>query len=299
MSVATWLRQTVPAALQRWARRVAARPRYWAQLAAARRGFRRHGRDYPQATLYVAGLPKSGTSWLEGMLAAYPGYHPVVVPEAVAWEIRHGGSHDFPLPGDLFERLEGALSVVKLHAHGADGNAERLHRHEVPYVVLYRDLRDVAVSHLFYVKRTPWHPEHPTYAPLGVEESLLHFADTLLPDFVAWVRSWRRRCDTDLGMEVTYRQLRADTEGVFTRVVEHFGLPANRARVHRIVKAHRFRRRSGGRRPGQEDRDSFVRKGTVGDWRQHFTPDVATRFRKEAGPLLDEFDRKQMAEGEP
>ncbi len=31
---------------------------------------------------------------------------------------------------------------------------------DVKYVIMYRDLRDVAVSHYYYAKQTPWHPEY-------------------------------------------------------------------------------------------------------------------------------------------
>jgi hypothetical protein len=46
---------------------------------------------------------------------------------------------------------------------------------------------------------------------------------------------------------------------------------------------------SGGRNPGEENRDSFFRKGVPGDWRRHFGDAVAAEFREQAGTWLDRF----------
>lgn len=291
------VRTRLPPALARPARRLWARPRWWTALRRARAGFRRHGDRYPHPTLYVAGLPKSGTSWLEGMLAEYPGYVPVTPPAAVDHELARGGSHDFSLSAGLFDRLAGRLTVLKLHAYGSERNVGLLRELGIPHVVLHRDPRDVAVSHHFYVSSTAWHPEHPDYRGATVEEGLARFADTLLPDFVRWVEGWRDRRDPGLSLEITYGELRARPLVTFRRVAGLFGLPDDEATVGRIVDAHRFERESGGRAAGEEDPESFQRKGVAGGWREHFTPALEARFREVAGDLLAEFDRR-AEEGE-
>lgn len=293
------LRTRLPTALARPARRLAARPRWWGALARARAGHRRHGDRYPQPILYVAGLPKSGTSWLEGMLAAYPGYVPATPPSAVDHELARGGSHDFELPADLFDRLAGRLVVLKLHAHGSERNVGLLDERGLPYVVLHRDLRDVAVSHHFYVASTAWHPEHRAYRGRTVEEGIARFADTLLPAFVRWVEGWRARRDPERSLEITYGELRRRPAATFRRVARLFGLPDDDATVRRIVEAHRFERQSGGRPAGEEDPESFQRRGEPGGWREHFTPDLEERFREEAGGLLDEYGRRAEGGGDP
>ena len=44
-----------------------------------------------------------------------------------------------------------------------------------------------------------------------------------------------------------------------------------------------------GRRPGQEDATSHLRKGVVGDWREHFDDEISFRFESIAGYLLTEL----------
>jgi hypothetical protein len=223
------------------------------------------------------------------MLSSYRGYQHVTIPEAIEYELRTGGSHDFELPADLVDRFSEALVVSKLHVHGSTHNARLLHEAEVPYVVLYRDLRDAAVSHYFYVRRTPWHPEYDDYKDLNVEEALSHFGRTLLPDFVDWMRSWRERRDPDLSLELRYEDLLDDTEGELKAVASHFGLDDSPPTIERIVAEHRFENMSDGRSRGEEDEHSFARKGVAGDWRTYFTDQAKKLFKRRAGQALIDF----------
>lgn len=260
--------------------------RFRQRLLKAKQGYHGYSDRYPNPLLFVAGLPKSGTSWLESMLASYPGYQNLVIPEAVQYELQRGGSHDFELPFGTVDRFEKALAVLKLHVHGSAHNVQLLHQAEVPYVVLYRDLRDVAVSHYFYVRQTPWHPEYEDYADRSVEEGIRHFGRTLLPDFVAWIQSWRKRRDPDLSLELRYEDLLVDTVGEFRDVAFHFGLDSSFSAVERIVAEHSFENMSNGRSRGEQDETSFVRKGVAGDWQHHFTDDLRTLFKETVGDIL-------------
>jgi hypothetical protein len=53
-----------------------------------------------------------------------------------------------------------------------------------------------------------------------------------------------------------------------------------------IVWEHDFAKKSGGRKPGEEDSKSHFRKGQAGDWRNHFTPRHVRFFKDHYGDLL-------------
>lgn len=53
-----------------------------------------------------------------------------------------------------------------------------------------------------------------------------------------------------------------------------------------IVYEHRFDKLAGGRTAGEEDVKSHYRKGTPGDWRNHFDADVMTAFKHRHGDLV-------------
>jgi hypothetical protein len=281
--------KNIPNWLAMGVKRCVSIPRFWKQVWAARRSFARHGDSYSEPMLFIAGLPKSGTSWMESMLASYPGYEKVMPAEIIRYEQEHKGSHEYQLREDTFSRLQDALVVMKLHIHGSSHNVSVLREAAVPYVVMYRDLRDVAVSHYFYVRRTPWHPEYEDYSDLGVKEGLRHFGQSLLPDFVNWMRAWRENRDPEQSVEVRYEDLLEDTAKEFRRVASHFSLDTSPQTIGHIVDKHSFENVSGGRSRGEQDSDSFARKGVAGDWKRHFTSDLKDQFKKNAGQVLIDF----------
>ena len=105
----------LPAPLARAVKRVGVYPRYLAQRKRCRAGFLAHGDRYPQKLLFVAGLPKSGTTWLERMLSDFPGFSDLLIPDVASFELRTGGSHDYELPDNLFSRF-GLIMLIGLVA---------------------------------------------------------------------------------------------------------------------------------------------------------------------------------------
>jgi hypothetical protein len=283
------LARRLPPPLARSAKRLVVRPRYAVQARACRRGFRQFGGRYPQNVLFVAGLPKSGTTWLEEMLASFPGFGRLLIPDVASYELSHGESHDYQLPPDIFDRFRGKLVVTKMHVNGSRNNVAVLRSAGVRYVVLYRDLRDVAVSHVFYVRQTPWHAEYPVYAGRSTQECLSVFADRTLLPFAEWIRSWRRRADPEAALVVRYEDILADPHRLLARVARHFQLDAPPGLISGIVDRHAFHRLSGGRMRGEQDSRSFFRKGIAGDWRTHFSAELIDLYRERLGDYLDDL----------
>jgi hypothetical protein len=275
--------------LARVVKRIGVYPRYIVEAQACREGFRRFGHLYSQDVLFIAGLPKSGTTWLKKMIASYPGFHDLLIPDVAVYELATGGSHDYELPSDMFSRFNGMLVVTKMHVHGSLHNVQVLGAAGVRHVVLYRDLRDVAVSHFFYVRQTPWHPEYLIYSGLSVQEGLATFAERTLLAYVDWVRSWQRNRDPEMSLVLQYEQMLSDPTAVMTRVAQHFELDSSPETIATIVDIHSFQKLSGGRSQGQESNTSFFRKGVTGDWKNHFTPELKEVYKRLIGDFLVEF----------
>ena len=279
----------LPPSLARATKRMVVYPRYAAQVYACRRGFQQYGDRYPQPVLFIAGLPKSGTTWLKGMIAGYPGFHQLVIPGAIVHDMATGDAHDYDLPADMFARFKDMLVVTKMHVCGSLHNVQVLREAGVRYVVLYRDLRDVAVSYVFYVQQTPWHREYPVYARLSPREGLAVFAQRTLPAHADWVRSWQANRDADVSLVLRYEELLSDTAAIMTLVARHFELDSSPETVSRVVEAHSFRRLSEGRSQGQENTWSFFRKGIAGDWKNYFAPELKETYKSLVGDLLIEY----------
>ncbi len=276
-------KRCLPPTVARRAKLIASVPRYHLHRRACRRSWAAHGDRYPHHLLFVAGLPKSGTTWVERMLSSIPGYSSILIPEVTRYELAHGESHTFELPHDFVSRFDRMLAITKMHVHGSIHNCRVLGDGGVPHAIVHRDLRDVAISHIHYVCSTPWHPEHRAYADLGIEQGLRHFGETLLGPYADWVRGWHRHRNPAISTIVTYEEMLNDPSSSLTRIVETFRLPLDLHQIEEIVAAHDFRRMSGGRRPGQERADAFVRSGTTGGWRRHFTPTIESRYREVLG----------------
>jgi len=276
--VEKFARNSFPSFMAPFAKKLIAWPRYYTQLKKSRSQYEQYKGKYNQPLLYVAGLPKSGTTWLEKMLCSFPGFCDVMIPEAVAFEQKHKQSHTFELPAGLFNRFTKALVVLKLHAHGSLHNYKLLEQNKTRYVVLYRDLRDVAVSHIFYVQRTAYHPEHKDYKYLDTKEALKHFAATLLPEFIKWVDSWQAHVASPLSYIVKYEDLTADPFNKLKEIAVHYGIQTTDDELQYIIKSNSFEKLSGGREKGVTDTSSFFRSGTSGDWKKYFDEETMALY---------------------
>lgn len=289
----TLTRSYLSPAMARRVKGLAVYPRYASQRRACRAGYREYGHLYPQNVLFIAGLPKSGTTWLERMISSYPGFHELLIPdvERFAQSSDAGPAYDleYDLPEDMFSRFDRMLVLTKMHVPGSPHNVRLLREAGVRYAVIYRDLRDVAVSLYFYVRQTPWHPHHTRLADTSVQEGLHFFAENLIEAYAEWIRSWQRNRDPHASLVLRYEDVLADPVASVTAVARHFQLDDSPGRVREIVERHSFERLSRGRARGQESAQSFFRKGVAGDWRNHFTPELVEAFKSRIGDLLIEL----------
>src|SRR3990172_11704735 len=86
-------------------------PRYWLQLYTSKWKYKTVGNKYPCNIIFVAGFPKSGTTWLEQVLATCGDFSDIYLPEIILYEIKHGDRLDIELPENIFERFRKSLAV--------------------------------------------------------------------------------------------------------------------------------------------------------------------------------------------
>lgn len=236
---------------------------------------------HPHRNLLVIALPKSGSTWLARMLADAPGYTQWTPPSIKLTD------HDLRR-ADLIPSPAG-FTVTKTHTPPTPENVAVVHETERPYVVLIRDLRDVAVSWAHYValpgrKRVAW----PEAQRLPLHDRIAFYIERVLPSRVAWVTGWRAQMHPQHALLVRYEELCVATHTVMQRIFEHFQAQVSRERLERIVRLRSFHSATG-RKPGQEDPASFNRKGVAGDWKNHFTGEHILAFKRIAGAALVEL----------
>ena len=275
----------LPAPLARAIKYAMVYPRYYACRAKAKQSWEKWGSNYKHNVIFIAGLPKSGTTWLEKMISTYPGFEQILVPEVNFYELKHGESHLFDLPDESLRRLKELLVLTKMHCHGTSQNVKVLSEAAIPYVILYRDLRDVSVSHYYYVRNTPWHGDYPYLKSCDIREGIAYFIKKRLPEFAHWMRSWRDNRDVAASVMFSYEEMLENTSGMIRKVLDLYELDYTSELIDGMVRGNSFERLKGKQASGL----SFFRSGKAGDWANHYDEDLKQLFKSVDNEILVEF----------
>jgi len=99
-------------------------------------------------------------------------------------------------------------------------------------------------------------------------------------------------------MVIRYEDLLDRPVKEFERIFDFLKVDVCPLLLERIHAATSFERLSGGRKNGDEDRDSFFRKGIAGDYRNYFWPETIEAARRILGDLPDRFGYRLSLEDE-
>lgn len=235
------------------------------------------GRNFPAAfpLVFVTGFPKSGTVWVTRMIADY---------------LQLPYPHYSVFPIGCHAVVHGHQRVPGTHLRGA-------------YVM--RDGRDAMVSLYFHMARSLPEGDNPRMSrkqkqlfpglvnKRNVRENLPQFLERQLArPFASQGMHWGQHVKTYLSgnfskfASVKYEDLLADPHQHLAATVEKIcGEDADPQQVRATVWKYSFEQQAG-RKRGREDRSGFLRKGTSGDWRHHFSRAAGDVFDHYCGDAL-------------
>ena len=155
---------------------------------------------------------------------------------------------------------------------------------EARFIHIIRDGRDTAVS--------LWHFN----MKLNIGKNLATYGNfSGFAKFFA--NSWNdristtRQVATGLGnhryIEVRYEDLLDKPQESLSKLFDFLGVGHSSAILNHCLEATRFDKLSEGRQQGNEDPESFYRKGIAGDWRNVFKPEDNDYFYSHAGELME------------
>lgn len=153
------------------------------------------------------------------------------------------------------------------------------------YIHIIRDGRDVAVA--------TWEWNMDTN-PEGMLKQHGNFAGFVEDLAKYWCDSVTRARDfgaahPDRYFEMRYEALHREPEPIVHAMFQFLGVDAGDDVVADCIQAASFERLTGGRKRGQEQAGAHLRKGVVGDWRDHFDETSRATFRRHAGDLLKQL----------
>jgi len=172
---------------------------------------------------------------------------------------------------------------------------------EAKVIHIVRDGRDVAVSMAFHRSKETYRymskeNEKKLDLKIGrlVNDNSLHalpnsFIETIANTWKHEVRTCRRQGKSLFGenyLEITYEELSVKPEPVIRKILSFLQADATNSVIKTCLHSARFEAMSRGRKRGEEDVNSFFRKGIVGDWKNVFTERNKSQFDKIAGNLL-------------
>lgn len=157
-----------------------------------------------------------------------------------------------------------------------------------------RDPRDIVVSWYFSARYS-----HLPFGPipglrgdletLGLHDGLKYMIDKLEGWGSFWAqRSWMEATDDREHVRVfRYEDLARDNRSFLQQLYDYLDILMPQQQFTALYERHTFEKHSRGRSQGQENRYSHYRKGTVGDWMNHFDHSTMAYFREVTGDLLE------------
>jgi len=141
---------------------------------------------------------------------------------------------------------------------------------------IYRDPRDVIVSTVFYLtsagEDAGGFPDHVKALPL--EERLARVIEDNYN--LSLLEHWFYH---DHVHSVRYEDLKRDAPSVLRNIADYLEVDVEDERIREVVDWHAFKNRAG-RKAGQENQSSHLRKGVSGDWKNHFDAQSQRRFKQ-------------------
>jgi hypothetical protein len=213
--------------------------------------------------------PKSGASWMTQMLS---------------------DALDKPFPRNRLPMVRSSI----LHGHFMhDVRSDSL-------LLFWRDGRDVAVSwyYHFVVGHTltskkaieTTREQAGITDPANIQDSFPRALEYFLtaprhPRFT-WASFVDKWSDHSEAVHLKYEDLQQDTTARLIETCANlYGKKLELSEASQIVEKYSFQKQSG-RKPGEESKGQYLRKGVSGDWKNHFDQQCADMFHHHAGAQL-------------
>jgi len=201
--------------------------------------------------LFITGYPRSGNTWTNRLLS----------------DILDSPLQNTPdMEPIYYGETGGKYVILKRHSKVREGLT----------LFVYRDPRDVAVSRMFYRRL----PDLTTAIDgmLGTNGDTLDMVGSVIGEYNEFVRTWYNRADA----QIRYEDLHASpVETLSLAILALTGETVDPDKIKRAVERQSFAATV--ERNGPEH---AMRRGQVGDWRNHFNRENSEHITRLFGELM-------------
>ena len=258
----------------------------------------------------IVGSFKSGTTWLQKLLNA----HPAICSQGEAWffdnllayinmALEKYSSEKMPalhqlkpeqinniFKTSMFEYISNWPGIERAQCivEKTPNNSFKLPLikeilPQVKVIHIARDGRDVVTSSWFHQFR-----DKPDWF-LQYENDFNGFVKYWTEEI--WMKANRKCLDFKAEypqdyLSIKYEDLIESPHTALTNLITSMGIDSDDTSVEQCLEAASFEKMSKGRKSGEEDKNSFFRKGIAGDWQNHFQENDLQTFNKIAARMM-------------
>lgn len=174
----------------------------------------------------------------------------------------------------IFDHLRSLQGYRIFKSHSLPPVSKKL-ANNVKLVSICRDPRDVLVSSSFYIahlaeEKGGWGQEFRKQSNPERIKALMEKSD-LLVELEQWFR-------TPFAYKIRYEDLKTQPAELLKGVLNYIGLTVDKKVIEKVILKHSFETKSG-RKSGEENQKSPMRKGITGDWRNYFNQELIFDFK--------------------
>ena len=255
--------------------------------------------------VFIAGLPKSGTTWLEQLLWNTPGLVQLnksfirTYPSGHSINLKHP---HYVQPNMLNCAPKNLLSFLKLHLDPHPKNIHILNELGIKTVILIRDIRDMLISRYYHVLCDQNHWDYQRLIKISSQSRLLESMKSISPNdsvpvieyYNYWINGWLKniRLYPDFFLLIKYEDMKLDLFSVLKRTYNFYGSQLSDSSIRKIIFTQKKRHFKELERSLSENLNlighehSTFRKGIVGEWRTSYNQELKDYAKTYSGQTL-------------
>jgi len=253
----------------------------------------------------IAGLPKSGTTWLEQLLACTPGLVKLNGSTLRNYPRKIKLNHPHDIDSSMVKCApQDKLSFLKLHLNPYHDNLKILDENNIRTIVLIRDLRDVLISHYFHNLNDSESFNHYHVKNLPRDEAFLASIKSYHPNnsvpiidyYSQWIRGWlkRSRENPENTLLIRYEEMHKDIENVLSKIFEFYGYDITIDEIKKIIIKQELRHKDDKKKSLKENFNkkgnlkSTFRSGKINQWKDFYTKNEISFIKQNIKEILIE-----------